>query len=258
MLRPFRIIPILLIADGTLVKSAGFRRQRRICIGDPANSLRIFNELEVDELFLLDIDASRFGRSPNIELLGQIASECFMPLAYGGAITSLHDAEQIVACGIEKVVLNSGAIDRPSLITEISTSLGSQAVVVAADYKVYNGVAYLLDHRKQKRVRSEVSLTEWLKRAEDLGAGELLVTAVDHEASWQGPDLQTLGHISNDRNIPVVYQGGIGKIDHIRQLRDTSILSGVAVGSMAVFSSMGGGVLVHLPAEVTGLLNTAR
>jgi imidazole glycerol-phosphate synthase subunit HisF len=239
-----RVIPALLLRDQSLVKTVRFGNFTYV--GDPCNTVRIFNELEVDELLFLDITATREGRSPNIGLLKDIANECFMPLGYGGGIRSLEQAKAIFDAGFEKVVINTHATERPEFITELSSHYGSQAVIGSID------VAGGLLGGKRVVVRSGSKGTalepaEWARRLESLGAGEILLTSVDREGSWGGFDQQLVSEVSDAVGVPVIAHGGAGSIADIGAVVNESGASAVALGSMVVFQKQGMGVLVSFP-----------
>jgi imidazole glycerol-phosphate synthase subunit HisF len=239
-----RVIPALLLRNDSLVKTVRFGSFTYV--GDPCNTVRIFNELEVDELLFLDITATRQGRAPNIELLKDIANECFMPLGYGGGIRSLEQAKAIFDAGFEKVVINTYATERPEFITELSSHYGSQAVIGSID------VAAGLLGRQRVAVRSGSKRTalepaEWASTLESLGAGEILLTSVDREGSWSGFDMDLVKEVSDAVNVPVIAHGGAGSIAHIGAVVNESGASAVALGSMVVFQKRGMGVLVNFP-----------
>ena len=239
-----RIIPILLLRNASLVKTEQFGRFQYI--GDPCNTVRIFNELEVDELAFVDITATREGRTPNLSLLTDIADECFMPLGYGGGIRSLEDAQSISQIGFEKVILNSHAEADPGLITQIASSYGSQAVVVSIDVRrnlLGNYKVATWGGKKHTR-RCPV---EWAKEAEQCGAGEILLTSIDREGTWQGLDCELIASVTREVSIPVIAQGGAGTISHIADAVKIGGASALAVGSMVVFQKKGMGVLVNFP-----------
>ncbi len=239
-----RIIPALLLRNESLVKSVRFGKFTYV--GDPANTVRIFNELEVDELLFLDITASREKRSPNLKVLADIANECFMPLGYGGGISSLEHAKAVFDIGFEKVVINTGAADNPALISEISGHYGSQAVIASID--VENGffcgqTVRTLGGRHNTR-RDPVA---WAKEVEKMGAGEILLTSIDREGTWEGFDLGLVKRVTDAVSIPVIAHGGAGTVEHIAQVVKQANASAVALGSMVVFQKMGMGVLVNFP-----------
>jgi cyclase len=239
-----RVIPVLLTRGGSVVKTVQFGRFTYV--GDPCNTVRIFNELEVDELCLLDITATREGRSPDLELLVDLASECFMPLAYGGGIRSLADAERILKIGIEKVVINSAAVDRRELISEIATHFGSQAVVVSIDVgRDLLGNAVVRSH-SGTRARG-LQPVEWARQAETMGAGEILLTSIEREGTWSGFDIDLVREVADAVSIPVVAHGGAGSVADIWRAVREGRASAVALGSMVVFQKKGMGVLVNFP-----------
>lgn len=241
-----RIIPALLLRNESLVKTVRFGRFTYI--GDPCNTVRIFNELEVDELLFLDITATTEGRTPNLRMLQDIADECFMPLGYGGGIRTLDQAKAIFGIGFEKVAFNSHAVERPQLIEEIASPYGSQAVVVSIDVR--------LDSLRRHRVvthggkhRTSLDPVEWAKQVEARSAGEILLTAVDREGTWDGFDCELVKRVTDAVSIPVIAQGGAGNVDHIGQVVNECGASAVALGSMVVFQKKGMGVLVSFPDE---------
>lgn len=239
-----RIIPTLLLRNQSLVKTVKFGKFTYV--GDPANTVRIFNELEVDELLFLDISVSRKKRNLNLKVLSEIADECFMPLGYGGGISTLKQAKEVFDIGFEKIVLNSNASENPNLISEISKCYGSQAVIVSIDYKQTfwgNKSVYTLSGSRNCKIDPII----WAKQVEDLGAGEILLTSINREGSWEGFDLDVVKDVADAVSIPVIAHGGAGTIHHIQQVVKESNASAVALGSMVVFQKKGMGVLVNFP-----------
>ncbi len=241
-----RIIPCLLLRDQSLVKTIQFNKFEYI--GDPLNTCRIFNELEVDEMSVLDIRASREGREPNYKLLKEIASECFMPLSYGGGIRSLNQAEKIFNIGYEKVVVNSAALDNPSLVREISSVFGNQSVIVSIDVKPNLFRKYEV-YSHGGTVNTKKDAAEWAKEAENQGAGEILITSIVREGTWKGFDLDLIHKISDAVTVPVIAHGGAGSVSDIVDAVKEGNASAVALGSMVVFQNKGMGVLVNFPQD---------
>ena len=239
-----RVIPALLLNDESLVKTKNFGKFTYV--GDPCNTVRIFNELEVDELVFLDIFASRKGRGPNFELLVDIANECFMPLGYGGGIKTFDDAHRILRMGFEKIIINARALEKPEFISELAKHFGSQAVIVSIDvkkdvlghYRVFTHGATKNTHRKP---------LEWAQEVERLGAGEILLTSIDKEGTWDGFDIGLTKLVADGVGIPVIAQGGAGCVDDISKVVHEGAASAVALGSMVVFQKKGMGVLVNFP-----------
>jgi cyclase len=239
-----RIIPCLQLIDESLVKTVKFDKYSYI--GDPVNTVRIFNEMEVDELAFLDIRASKEKRAPNFQVLHQIADECFMPLSFGGGINSLDVAKRIFNAGFEKVIMNTAAFENPQLISEIAKIYGSQAVVIAIDvkknfwgkYEVYSLSG--TNNEKQHPV-------EWAKEMEQLGAGEILLTSIDREGTWKGFDVELIKQVTEATSLPVIAQGGAGSISDIDKAVNEGHASAVGLGSMVVYQGKGLGVLVNFP-----------
>jgi cyclase len=239
-----RIIPALLLRGESLVKTVGFGKFTYV--GDPCNTVRIFNELEVDELLFLDITATRERRSPNLTVLADIANECFMPLAYGGGVRHIEEAKAILQIGFEKIVVNTHALEKPGFISALADQLGSQAVVVSIDTKADLFGRYRVRAVAGKRNARRDPVT-WAMEAERLGAGEILLTSIDREGSWSGFDLDLVSQVTKAVGIPVIAHGGAGCVEHIGQVVKSAGASAVGLGSMVVFQKKGMGVLVSFP-----------
>ena len=239
-----RVIPALLLRNESLVKTVQFGKFTYV--GDPANTVRIFNELEVDELLFLDITASRENRSPNLNVLADIADECFMPLGYGGGICSLDQAKAVFDIGFEKVAINTQAAEDPALIGEIAAHYGSQAVIVSIDVKksMFGGQSVRTFGGRHNTRRDPVT---WAIEVEKMGAGEILLTSIDREGTWEGFDLELVKRVTDAVSIPVIAHGGAGRLEHIEQVIKQASASAVALGSMIVFQKKGMGVLVNYP-----------
>ncbi len=239
-----RVIPALLLRHESLVKTERFGKFTYV--GDPCNTVRIFNELEVDELLFLDIMASKDGQSPNLKILAEIANECFMPLGYGGGIRSLESAKAIFDIGFEKIALNTHAITDPELVSRIARHYGSQAVIASIDVKrSFWGKEYV--RRGDGRGKAPLDPVAWAVEMEDRGAGEILLTSVDREGTWQGFDTDLVRRVSDAVSVPVIAHGGGGTVDHIGDAVKKGGASAVALGSMVVFQKQGMGVLVNFP-----------
>jgi len=239
-----RIIPCLLLKNDSLVKTVNFKKPAYI--GDPVNTARIFNELEVDELVLLDISATNKNRKPDFKILAELANECFMPLAYGGGVNNFKDAKKIFQIGIEKVVVNSIAFSKPTFITELAEHFGNQAIVASIDVKKNIFGKYQV-YSNSGTIKQKVDLVKWAQELERLGAGEILLTAIHREGTWKGYDLNMIEKISNSVNIPVIANGGGGSVQDVKSLFIETNISATALGSMLVFQGKGLGVLVNYP-----------
>lgn len=239
-----RVIPVLLLRGESLVKTVRFGRFTYV--GDPCNTVRIFNELEVDELCVLDIAASREGRPPQVALLADMASECFMPLAYGGGVRSLVQARALFEVGIEKIILNTAAVEQPDLVSRVAAHFGSQAVIVSIDV----GRDWLGHPRVRTRAGTRASAldpVQWACEAQRLGAGEILLTSIDREGTWEGFDLALVRSVADAVSLPVIAHGGAGSVADIGRVVKEAHASAAAIGSMVVFQKKGMGVLVNFP-----------
>lgn len=238
-----RVIPILLLRNESLVKTRCF--DKFVYVGDPCNTVRIFNELEVDELIFLDITATPGGRAPNLKVLRDISNECFMPLAYGGGITNLDQAKQIFDIGFEKISLNYSLFSNPSLITQIANHFGSQALIGSIDVKrdFFGNYKVHLKSGSQKLGLNPLAYAQQLER---LGVGEILLTSIDKEGTWEGFDLDLITLVSGSVNIPVIAHGGAGSVNDIKKVLQTPA-SAAGIGSMVVFQKKNMGVLVNFP-----------
>jgi cyclase len=239
-----RVIPCLQLIDESLVKTVKFGNHGYI--GDPINTVRIFNELEVDELCFLDIRATSEKRQPNFKILAEIANECFMPLSYGGGVKDAETAKKILSIGFEKIVINTAAYTNPELITEIADYSGNQSVVGSIDIKKNLFGKYQVFTNDGTTKQSKDPLI-WAKELEDLGAGELLLTSMDRDGTWKGYDTELLKRITSSVNIPVIANGGAGNIQHIGEVVQQANVSAVALGSLVVYQAEGLGVLVNFP-----------
>lgn len=239
-----RVIPILLLHNESLVKTIKFKKFNYI--GDPINSVRIFNELEVDELIFLDITVSKEKKKPNLKLLSEISNECFMPLSYGGGIDSLDKAKEIFDIGFEKISINTSSLIKPELITQISKHYGSQAIIVSMDIKknMFGKPTVRMLGGKKDTGKNPI---EWAKEIEDRGAGEILITSIDNEGTWNGFDINNIKQITENVSIPVIAHGGGGTIEDIAEVINKSNASAVALGSMIVFQKKDMGVLLNFP-----------
>lgn len=244
MIRP-RVIPCLLLKNEGLVKTVKFKNPKYL--GDPINIVRIFNDKEVDELVFLDITATPEGRRPNFDLLGKITSECFMPLGYGGGIRDLEDVKTLLALGVEKIVINSAAVEEPNLIRAVADYAGSQAMVVSMDVRKGLFGRYETFTRAGTRATGQDPVA-FAVRMEKLGAGEIFVNSIDLDGMMQGYDLELIRRVSSSVTIPVVACGGAGTIQHLGEAIRAGA-SAAAAGSMFVFQGPLRGVLISYPSQ---------
>lgn len=238
-----RVIPCLLLSGEGLVKTNKFRDPAYI--GDALNVIRIFNEKEVDELILLDIDASKQNKPPDFARIEQVASECFMPLCYGGGISSVEQVQKLFSLGVEKVSIQTAAFDDLSLVKEIADRFGSQAVVVSIDVKRnFIGKCNLYHSRKNKNHKE--AWQDYLLRATSAGAGEILLTSVDKDGTLGGMDIPLIKEAANICDVPLIAAGGASGLDDLRAAVDAGA-SAIAAGAMFVYHGPRRAVLITYP-----------
>lgn len=241
MLKP-RVIPCLLIKDNGLVKTKKFTDPKYV--GDPLNAVKIYNELEVDELLVLDIDATLKGLNPNEKLISKLAEECRMPLCYGGGVKKIEQFERLVSLGVEKVAISSAAIENPKIIYEAAKKVGSQSVVVILDVK-YQGI-----FSKPKittlngRNFFDIDLFEFIKKIEDLGVGEVVINCVDRDGVKNGYDLELISNIRKVSKSTLTLLGGASSFKDIEDLVKKVDTIGCAAGSLFVFKGKFDAVLI--------------
>ena len=238
-----RMIPCLLLKDEGLVKTIQFKNPNYI--GDPINAIRIFNEKEVDELIFLDIDASKKKKEPNYTYLSKIADQCFMPLCYGGGVTSIEQMQKIFALGFEKVSVNAAAYFYPDMVKRAVDTFGSSSIVGAMD------MGY--SHRKQKTVmvlngkrNIKKNPIEYARYLESLGVGEILVNDISNDGVMQGYDYALIGKIAHAVQVPVIACGGAGKIEDCMKVVESGA-SAAAAGSLFVYWGRLRAVLINYP-----------
>lgn len=237
-----RVIPCLLLRGHGLVKTRRFKDS--IYVGDPVNAVRIFSEKEVDELVILDIDASREGREPDYDLVAEIAGECFMPVAYGGGVKNLDQARKLIRCGIEKVVINTASVESLGFLREIADVFGSQAVVGSIDVRKN----LLSGHRvfvKSGTVETKLKPEDHAVALEHAGVGEIFLNSIDCDGQMQGFDIPLIQKVARRVSVPVVACGGAGTVEHLRQALAEGGASAVAAGSMFVFHGKHRAVLIN-------------
>ena len=240
-----RIIPTLLIDDRDLIKTVQFGK--RTYLGDPVNAVKIFNRKGIDELSILDIGATRNHREPDYEILKDIASEAFMPLSYGGGITTLDQVHELLKIGYEKVVLNSSLVRTPELITKSADQFGSQSIVASIDAKkTGDGYKCFISDGKEESKWNPVDLA---KEAERLGAGEIIINSIDNDGMMKGYDIELVKSISDSVRIPVIAIGGAGGINDLKAVLHEGHAHAAAGGSIFVYYGKLKAVLITAPSE---------
>ncbi len=246
MLRP-RIIPCLLIHNKGLVKTINFSHPKYV--GDPINAVRIFNEKEVDELMVVDIDATVERREPDYGLIEHLAAECRMPLCYGGGVKDCRQIGKIIGLGVEKVALSSVIIERPEIIAEAGESVGSQSIVVVLDVKKNADDSYQVYTHNGRKATGQCPI-EMAKRVETLGAGEIVINSIDKDGQMKGYDLDLIRRIKNEVNVPLTCLGGAGSLQDIGHLVHEYKIIGAAAGSLFVFKGIYRAVLINYPNQI--------
>lgn len=246
MLRP-RIIPCLLVHNGGLVKTVGFKSPKYV--GDPINAVKIFNEKEADELVVLDIDASVKGVEPNYALIAKLAAECRMPLCYGGGITSAQQAARIIDLGVEKVSVSAAAVARPGLLGEMAAAIGRQSVVAVIDVRKKSGLfssgLEVCTHNARKT--HALDPLEFARQLEAAGAGEIVLNSVDRDGLMKGYDLDLAQRLRQAVSVPLTVLGGAGTLEHMGELIQRCGVVGAAAGSLFVFKGQYRAVLINYP-----------
>lgn len=245
MLR-YRIIPSLLLHDRGLYKTVKYSIKKGKYVGDPINAIKIFNDKGVDELIFLDIDASKEKRGPNFNILKDIATECFMPVSYGGGITSIEEIKKVFQIGIEKVILNTILLDNINLLEEASQIFGSQSIVASVDikknffgkYKVYNS-------GKQKITNLDIK--DYLKNLEEKGVGEIYISDVEKDGTLEGYNIELFKELIKDIKVPIIVNGGAKDINDFSKAIKEAKVSAVSAGSMFVFKGPHKAVLITYP-----------
>ena len=243
MLRP-RAIPCLLLRKGRLVKTVRFDKPRYV--GDPINAVRIFNDMEVDEIVLLDIGATAEGTGVPFELIGEAASECFMPMAYGGGLRSVEDVRRVLALGVEKVVINSAAVSDIQLIRKTADAFGSQSVVASVDVRKRMFAGYR-PYCRSGREAIDAPLVGWLRSLEAAGAGEILVTSIERDGTMEGYDVDLVRLVTSSVRVPVIAAGGAGSVEDMGLVVCKGGASAAAIGSLAVYQGKNRAVLINFP-----------
>jgi cyclase len=247
MLRP-RIIPCLLVKNKGLVKTVNFSTSKYV--GDPINAVKIFNEKEVDELVVYDIDATVNNVEPDYAMIQNLATECRMPFCYGGGVKTAEQAKKIIKLGVEKVAISSAALENPELVSAIAEQVGSQSVVVVLDVKknVKRGLYELWTHNGKRNTGKDP--IEFAKELEELGVGEITINSIDNDGVMKGFDLPLVKKIREVVTVPITVLGGAGSLADIKQLIKTFGIIGASAGSLFVFKGVYKAVLINYPNSV--------
>ena len=243
-----RIIPVLLIHRGGLYKTINFGNHKYI--GDPLNAVRIFNEMYVDELVILDIDATKLQQPPNYKLIQNLAKECRMPICYGGGINNTQQVERIIKLGVEKVAISNALIDNPRLISEAKDKVGSQSLVAVLDIKKHGLLKknYYI-YKNNGSLKTNLDILEFSKQLETYGIGEIILNSIDNDGKQIGYDFEISDLIIPYLNIPITLLGGAGNFSHLQEANKKYGIVGLGGGSIFVFKGKYRAVLIQYPNE---------
>lgn len=243
MLRP-RIIPCLLVHEKGLVKTVKFKDPKYV--GDPINAVRIFNEKQVDELTVLDIDASVQKREPDYKMIENLAAECRMPLCYGGGVKTPEQAQRIFSLGVEKIAISSAAVDDPTLVSRIAERVGNQSVVVVIDVKrkLLGGYEVYINNGKKGTSKNPFELA---KQVQAYGVGEIVLNFIDNDGVMKGYDMQLAEKMRESITVPLTILGGAGSLDDVGALINKFGIIGASAGSLFVFKGVYKAVLINYP-----------
>ena len=247
MLYP-RIIPCLLIQNKGLVKTTRFKDPKYV--GDPINAVKIFNEKEVDELIVVDIDASRKGIEPDYNLIKNLASECRMPLCYGGGIKTVDQAQKIFSLGVEKIAISSIAIQKPGFVTQLAARVGNQSVVVVLDVKKRSLSSKFELYINNGTKATGIDPIKFATEMQKYGAGEIVINSIDLDGTMKGYDIPLINKIREAIDIPLTVLGGAGTLNDIGEIIKLHGIIGVAAGSLFVFKGKYRAVLINYPTNI--------
>jgi cyclase len=244
-MRRVRVIPVLMIHKGGLVKSVRFKNY--VYVGDPINAVKIFNEKEIDEIVILDIDAVSMKRGPNMQMVKEIAGEAFIPLAYGGGINHIDQVKELFYLGVEKVIMNYSAVNNPKLISQTAGMVGSQSVVVSIDVKKNLFGQYKI-YTKNGTINTNLDPVGFAQKMQQEGAGEIFLNSIDRDGTYGGYDLVLVEKISKALTIPLIACGGASNVDDFYPAIESGA-SAVAAGSLFVFQRPHQAVLISYPSQ---------
>lgn len=244
MLYP-RLIPCLLIKNNGLVKTVNFQNPKYV--GDPINAVKIFNEKEVDELMVLDIDATAKHAEPDYKMIESLAHECHMPLCYGGGIRTVECAKKIFSLGVEKIAINSIALEYPDIVSKIAEQVGAQSVVVILDIKKNPASDQYEIWSNNGQKNTKKCPLEFAMKLENLGAGEVVMNSIDHDGKMNGYDFVLADKIRQSTRLPLTILGGASSLNDIGLLIKRYGIIGAAAGSLFVFKGVYRAVLINYP-----------
>ena len=241
-----RIAPCLILDNEKLIHRSRFDDSTDRYIGDPINAVNIFNDYTVDEMFIIDITASKTNRNINYDLLKDIAGEAFFPLSYGGGIKDADDTVKIIEIGYEKIILNSEVQKNPDMLLEINKAIGAQSIVVSIDIIRKDSSYYIYDYINRKPIN--LNLKEYLKTIQKIGIGEILITLVDLDGTMKGSNTDIIRFLQNEISVPLIYKGGSASVDDIKKVINTDV-SAFTSSTIFIMKKLNGGIVFNYPSE---------
>ena len=247
-----RIIPCLLVHNKGLIKTVEFKYSKYV--GDPINAVKIFNEKEVDELIVLDIDATKEKRPPDFEMIKNLAVECRMPFCYGGGVTTVEEVKKIIGLGAEKVAISSTAVNNFSIIEKLSNAVGAQSIVIVLDVMKKGIFGDYELYLENGTVRTGIKVKDFVSKLNKVDIGEIVINSIKHDGKMQGYDFALVDMVRELTNFPITVLGGAGSMDDIKQLINRYKIIGAAAGSLFVFKGKYRAVLINYPTKEEKIL----
>lgn len=242
-----RIAPCLILNDEKLIHRIKFNNKTDRYIGDPINAVNIFNDYTVDEMFIIDITSTLMRRKINFDLLKDVAGEAFFPLAYGGGIKTLNDAEKVITIGYEKVIMNNEVIINPNILIEISKSIGAQSIIVSIDVIFKDNKYYVYNYTKNSA--TNIELKKYLYLIQEKGIGEILITDVNLDGTMKGVNIELIKYIQEDIFVPLIYKGGASSLDDVQKVMNTEA-NAFTSSTIFIMKKFNGGIVFNYPNNI--------
>jgi len=239
-----RIIPTLIMKNDELIHRSNFNKSTDRYVGDPINTINIFNQFQVDEIILLNIENTKYNKKINFDLLKDIAGEAFFPLTYGGGINNCEDAEKIIALGYEKIAINNASFENKDFIEKLSKKIGAQSVVISIDVLKMNNEYYIYNYLEN--APRKILLSRYLTELNNLNFGELMITLVNLDGTMTGCDISLLDQFDKNTRFPIIYKGGLASTDEIQILFEKGV-SAVASSTFFIMKKINGGIVLNYP-----------